>query len=107
MQPTTPGFHEVRSMENCWQLAAADSAVKLSEAELQRIQAALDYSQSELNRSQALFSKDGISRMALDKVTFDVQTNEAALMSAQARLDVSRSGRASIAARLKTPTKNV
>jgi HlyD family secretion protein len=104
MQPTDPSFHDARThAELQGALTAAESAIKLADAERQRIEAALTYSRSELQRAQTLFSKDGISRMALDKAAFDVQTNEAALASAKAQLDVRRYERASAAARLTSP----
>ena len=104
MQPTTPSFHDARTHEELQgALAAAESAVRLAQAERQRIEATLAYSRSELERAQALARTDAIPRMALDRATFDVQTNEAALASASAQLDVRRYERASIAARLANP----
>jgi HlyD family secretion protein len=105
MQPTTPSFHDARTHEELQNaLAAAESAVTLADAERRRIEAALTYSRSELQRAQALARNNGISRMALDKASFDVDTNEAALASAKAALDVRRSERASVAARLRNPS---
>jgi HlyD family secretion protein len=104
MQPTTPSFHDARTHEELQNaLAAAESAVTLADAERRRIEAALTYSRSELQRAQALARNNAISRMALDKASFDVDTNEAALASAKAALDVRRSERG-VAARLRNPS---
>jgi HlyD family secretion protein len=107
MQPTTPSFHDARTHEELQgALAAAESAITFAEAERRRIEAALVYSRSELQRAQALASKEAISRMAVDKAAFDVETNEAGLASAKAQLDVRRNERASVAARLRNPSSN-
>jgi HlyD family secretion protein len=105
MQPASPSFIDVRSREELQAtVAAAEAAVTLAEAEVRRIAAALDFSQGELRRAEALARTDAISAKALDKAKFDVATNEAALASAKAQLDVRRSERASIAARLIEPS---
>jgi len=105
MQPTSPSFHDVRTHEELdAALAAADAAIRLAEAEVRRIEAALTFSRTELQRSQALARTDAISLKALDKAKFEVDTSEAALASAKAQLDVRRGERASMAARLMNPT---
>jgi len=105
MQPASPSFIDVRSREELQAaVAAAEAAVTLAEAELRRIAAALEFSQGELRRAEALARTDAISAKALDKAKFDVATNEAALASAKAQLDVRRSERTSIAARLIEPS---
>jgi HlyD family secretion protein len=104
LQPSTPSFHDVRShQELVAALAAAEAAVKLGEAEVRRIEAALDFSRSELTRAERLASTEAISAKNLDKAKFDVQTNEAALASAKAQVEVRRSERASVTARLSQP----
>ena len=77
--------------------------MKFSEAEVQRIEAALEFARAELRRAQVLARTDAIAAKTLDRAKLDVQTNEAALASAKAQLDVRRSERASIAARLIDP----
>jgi HlyD family secretion protein len=80
MQPTAPSFLDVRSREELQaMLTAADASVALAEAEVRRIEAALDFSRSELRRSEIL-------------------------ASAKAQQDVRRSERASVAARLTPPS---
>jgi HlyD family secretion protein len=104
MQPTVPGFLDVRSREG-FQAAvgAAEAAVKLAEAEVRRIEAALQVSREELRRAEALARSDTISAKALDKASLDVDTNEAALASAKAQLEVRRSELAMASARLIEP----
>jgi HlyD family secretion protein len=104
MQPTIPGFIDVRSREELSAaVAAADAAIGLAEAEIKRIEAALTFSRDDLQRAQTLSRSGTISTKALEKAQLDVTTNEAALASAKAQLGVRRSERASIAARLIDP----
>jgi HlyD family secretion protein len=107
MQPTTPSFHDARTHEELQAAAAAaEAAVKLAEAEIRRIEAAVAFSRTELQRAQALARTEIISVKALDKARFDVETNEAALASAKAQLEVRRNERASVAARLIHPSSD-
>jgi HlyD family secretion protein len=104
MQPTTPSFIDVRSREEMQAVvAAAEAAISLAEAEVRRIEAALDFAQSELRRAELLARTDAIAAKALDKAKFDVASNEAALASAKAQLQVRRNERAAVAARLIDP----
>ena len=105
MQPTVPSFHDARTHEELKAaLGAADAGVRLAEAEVRRIEAALTFARSELERAVTLARSDNISRKALDKAKLDVETAEAGLASAKAQLEVRRSERASVAARLTEPT---
>jgi HlyD family secretion protein len=105
MQPTVPSFLDVRSREELQaMLTAADASVTLAEAEVRRIEAVLEFSQSELRRSEALARTSSIPERSREKARFDVATNEAALASAKAQQDVRRSERASVAARLTSPS---
>src|SRR5450759_808965 len=105
MQPMTPGFIDTRSREELEAaVAAADAAVKQAEADMRRLQAALDFSRTELQRALTLSRTQTISAQALDKTKFDVETNEAALISAKAQLEVRKFARTSLAARLIDPT---
>jgi HlyD family secretion protein len=105
MQPTAPGFIDARSREELQAaVASADAAVKQAEAEIRRLQAALEFSRTGLQRAQALARTQTISAQALDKAKFDVETNEAALNSAKAQLEVRQFARNSLAARLIDPT---
>jgi HlyD family secretion protein len=105
MQPTTPGFVDVRSREQIQaEIIAADAAVKQSEAELQRLEAAVLFYRAEIDRAQALIRTQTISVQALDKAKFDLASNEAALKSAKAQVDLRRGIRATLAAQLIDPT---
>ena len=105
MRPTTPSFIDIRSREELLAaVAAADAGVKQAEAEVQRVEASLNFSRTELQRAQSLARTQYISTQAVDKAKFEVQTNEAALASANAQLDVQRRTRGSLAARLIEPT---
>jgi HlyD family secretion protein len=104
MQPTLPGFIDVRSRDQLQaEVTAADAAIQQQQAEVQRIQAALDFSGTEFQRAQTLARTQTISAQAFDKAKFDMATNEAALASAKAQLDMRRAVRASLAARLMDP----
>ncbi|MBI3705373.1 MAG: HlyD family efflux transporter periplasmic adaptor subunit [Rhizobiales bacterium] len=108
MQPTAPSFLDVRSREELQAtLAAADAAVTLSEAEVRRLEAALEFARSDLRRSELLARTNSIPERNLEKARLDVQTNEAALASATAQRDVRRGERASVAARLIDPATAV
>jgi HlyD family secretion protein len=105
MQPTVPSFHDARTHEELEAAySAADAAVRLAEAEVRRIEAALAYAKSDLQRAEALSRTEAISRKGFDKAKLDVETNEAGLASAKAQLEVRRSERASVAARRVEPS---
>jgi len=105
MQPMTPSFIDVRSREQLQaEVTAADAAIQQEEAEVRRLEAALDFSRTEFQRAQALSRTQTISAQAFDRAKFDVATNEAALASAKAQIEVRRSLRASLAARLIDPS---
>jgi HlyD family secretion protein len=104
MQPATPGFVDIRSRgELEATVAAADAAIKQEEAEIRRAQAALDLSRAELQRAEALARTQTLSVQALDKARYEAATNEAALASARAQLDMRQRNRESLAARLIDP----
>ena len=104
MQPTLPGFIDVRSRDQLQaEVLAADAAIQQQEAEVQRIQAALDFSRTEFQRAQTLLRTQSTSAQAFDKARFEVAVNEAALASAKAQVDMRRAVRTSLAARLLDP----
>ncbi|WP_367115821.1 efflux RND transporter periplasmic adaptor subunit [Hyphomicrobium sp.] len=104
MQPMPPSFLDVRSREELKAAAtAAEAAVKLAEAEVRRVEAALGFARDDLKRAESLARTDTISVKALEKARLDVDINEAALASAKAQLDVKRSEQAVAAARLIDP----
>lgn len=105
MQPTVPGFIDIRSRGQLEaELAAADAAVKQGEAEVRRLEAALAFSRVELQRAETLGRTQNISVQAVDKARFEVDSNEAALASAKAQVELRRSVRTSFAARLMDPS---
>jgi len=105
MQPMAPSFLDIRSREELQAAAAAaDAAVKLAEAEVHRIDAALEFSRSELQRAQSLATTNTISAKALEAAKLDVATNEAVLESAKAQFDVRRSEYTMATARLIDPS---
>jgi HlyD family secretion protein len=105
MQPTAPGFLDLRSRQEIEAaVAAADGYVKYTESEVRRLEAAVAFYRNELARGQALSRTQTISAQALDKAKFDVESNEAALTSARAQVEVWQSIRRSLAARLIDPS---
>ncbi|WP_192248461.1 efflux RND transporter periplasmic adaptor subunit [Mesorhizobium silamurunense] len=108
MQPATPSFHDVRTHEELLAaLGAAEAAVTFAEAEVKRLEAALGYSRTELERAEKLAKSGAISQGDLDKARFEVDTNEAALSSAKAQVEVRRNEQAMIQARLGQPADDV
>ena len=104
MEPTIPGFIDVRSREEAQSaVSAADAAVKYAEAEVRRLDAAVTYYRTELARTEALARTQTVSAQSLDKAKFDAESNEAALVSAKAQVGVWESVRKSLAARLIGP----
>lgn len=108
MQPMAPSFHDARTHEELQAaLAAADAAVTLAEHEVHRIEKVLESSRSDLQRAEALARTNTIAAKTLEKAKIEVETNEAALASAGAQLEVRRSERASAAARLTMPPTGI
>ncbi len=104
MQPMTPSFLDFRSREETEAaVAAADAAVKYAESEVHRLEAAVTFYRAEFARAEALSRTKTISAEALDKARFDVENNEAFFASAKAQVEVWKSVRASLAARLINP----
>src|SRR5215510_12434797 len=65
MQPTVPAFHDVRTHEELQAaLASAEAAMRLAEAEVRRIDAALGFARTELERAERLARTDAISLKA-------------------------------------------
>lgn len=105
MQPPPPSFVDIRSREEMQAAAAAAAAaVKLAEAEVRRLDAALAFARSELKRAESLARTDAISARALEKARLDVDTGIAALASARAQLEVRRHELHNAEARLIEPT---
>jgi HlyD family secretion protein len=106
MQPVLPGFIDVRSRDQLEaEVKAADAAIEQQEAEVKRLEAALEFYRTEFQRAQTLARTQSISTQAFDKSKYEVASNEAALTSAKAQIDVRRAMRASAAARLIDPVR--
>ncbi|SFM56842.1 HlyD family secretion protein [Bradyrhizobium sp. Rc3b] len=104
MQPTLPGFIDVRSRDQLQaEVLAADAAIQQQEAEVQRIEAALEFSRTEFQRAETLLRTQSTSAQAFDKAKFEVATSEASLASAKAQVEMRRAVRTSLAARLMDP----
>ena len=104
MQPMTPGFVDVRSREQIQAaVAAADASVKQAQSEVRRLEAAVEFYRTELGRAQTLARTQSVSAQALDKAKFDAETNEAALASAKAQVEVWQKVSESLAAQLIDP----
>ncbi|MGQ0682177.1 efflux RND transporter periplasmic adaptor subunit [Bradyrhizobium sp.] len=104
MQPVLPAFIDARSRDQLEaEVKAADAAIDQQEAEVKRLEAALEFYRTEFQRAQRLAQTQSISAQAFDKSRFEVTTNEAALASARAQIEVRRAMRASAAARLIDP----
>jgi HlyD family secretion protein len=75
LEPMRPGFHDARTHQELeGASAAAEAAVKLAEAEVRRITAALEFSRNELRRARVLIKTEAISPKALDRAMFDART---------------------------------
>jgi HlyD family secretion protein len=108
MQPTSPGFIDVRSREEAEAaVAAAEAYVKYTQSEVNRLEAAVGFYRKELARTEALARTQSASVQALDKAKFDAETNEAALASAKAQVEVWEGVRRTLAARLIDPSAPV
>lgn len=108
MQPPTPSFLDLRSRSELEAAAAAaEAAVKLAEAEVRRLEAGLEFLRGELRRAQVLSRTEAISARALEKARLDVDTNQAALASAKAQLEVRRHELHNAKARLIEPSEAV
>ncbi|MGT2503239.1 efflux RND transporter periplasmic adaptor subunit [Bradyrhizobium guangxiense] len=104
MQPTLPGFIDVRSRDQLQaEVLAADAAIQQQEAEVKRIEAALEFSRTEFQRAQTLLRTQSTSAQAFDKAKSEVAASEASLASAKAQVEMRRAVRTSLAARLMDP----
>ena len=105
MQPTTPSFIDFRSREEGEAaVTAAEAAVKYAESEVRRLEAAVTFYRTEFARATELAPRQAISVQALDKAKFDAESNEAALISAKAQVEIWQGVRTSLAARLIEPS---
>jgi len=105
MQPTTPSFIDFRSREEGEAaVTAADAYVKYAESEVRRLEAAVTFYRAQFARARELAPRQAISLEALDKAKFDAESNEAALISAKAQVEVWQGVRTTLSARLIEPS---
>jgi HlyD family secretion protein len=104
MQPGVPGFVDARTRQELQAtLPGAEGTIAVAEAEIRRIEAALEFSRNELHRAETLAKTNAVPERALEQAQLEVRTNEAALASARGQLEVMRSERATVEARLIDP----
>jgi HlyD family secretion protein len=105
MQPTTPSFIDFRSREEGEAaVTAADAYVKYAQSEVRRLEAAVTFYRAQFARARELAPRQAISLEALDKAKFDAESNEAALISAKAQVEVWQGVRTTLSARLIEPS---
>jgi HlyD family secretion protein len=98
-----PIFLDVRSREELQaMLTAADAAITLAEAEIQRIEAALEFLRKELECAEALARTNAIPARALEMPRLDVKSNESRRRTRRHSLMCDA---AAIAARLIDPAR--
>ncbi len=74
MQPTAPSFIDVRSREQLEaDIAGADAGIRQAEADVRRLEAALEFSHAEHQRALALARTQTISAQAVDRARFDFE----------------------------------
>src|SRR6516164_5389579 len=89
MQPTAPSFIDARSREQIEaEIVAADAAIKQAEADVRRLEAVVEFARAEYERAVALSRTQSISAQALQKAKYEVESNEAALASARAQVEM-------------------
>lgn len=104
IQPTDPSLIDVRTRKDLEaQVQAAQSAVRLAEAELKQARTELGFAERDLQRAHALAPKQVISKRALDQAENNVEVRKAALARAEAGVDFRKRELASAKARLISP----
>lgn len=105
LQPAPPPFIDTRSRDELVAaLSAAEAAIALAEAEVRRSQVARELAKGEHERIEALTRTQVASAKALEKAHADLGAAEAAVAIARAQLEVRRSERSGLAARMQPPT---
>jgi HlyD family secretion protein len=87
MEPADPAFLDVRSEAQAQaQIGASEAARELTNAQLRRKQAELEFAKRELGRAQQLAGRETISKRTLDQRELDVKTLEAEVSTARSSL---------------------
>jgi HlyD family secretion protein len=107
IEPSDPAFLDVRShAEAEAAVKAARAAQSLAKAELNRIEAELEFAHADLARADALVKRGTISRRDLERNQLTVKTTVAAVSTAKAALRVRNFELQSARARLIDPGAN-
>jgi HlyD family secretion protein len=102
--PVSPSFLDQRTRSELQAAAqAAEAAVGLAEAELARKQAEERFAKNNLDRADRLAKTATISQSAFEKAALDYDTAKAAVLQAEANLDLRRHEYESAEARLIEP----
>jgi len=105
IEPADPSILDQRSRAEAASLVqAAEDALTLAAAEVDRAQAELSFARSELSRAVQLRQNETISQRALDMAELEVATREAAVKSGEATAKVRQHELENARARLITPT---
>lgn len=108
IEPADPNFLDKRTRAEAEATAqAAEDALGLAQAEVDRAKAELGFARSELERARKLSANGTISKRALDVAERDVATRAAELKSAEATAKVRTHELETARARLLTPTEGV
>jgi HlyD family secretion protein len=107
LEPTVPMFLDERAMaEAKANVDAADAARKFAEAQGRRMQAELEFAESELRRLRALATRQSISQNELDSAERRAKTAAAAVAEAQAAMKMRASEYQQARARLLNPAES-
>jgi HlyD family secretion protein len=91
IEPSDPALLDPRAQAEAEAaLEAARSALGLAEAELEQARAELDFAAAELDRARRLRERGAISEQGVDEAERAYRTRRAAVMTAEAALDVRR-----------------
>jgi HlyD family secretion protein len=108
IEPAVPPFLDARTLRELEaHVAAARAGVTLAEAEVQQTQSELEFAESELVRARALSQTKTISVRAFDKARLDADMRRAALVRANANLEVRQRELESAKARLIAPEESL
>ena len=87
--PADPTMLDIRTRSSLEAaVRAAEAALSLAEAEVARIEAAVDYARTEFQRTQELERRGAVSEAALDRARLELRTQRAALEQAEAAQNV-------------------
>lgn len=103
--PVAPPFLDVRSRQDAEaRLEAAEAGVTLAEAALRQARSELEFAERDLERAEVLVKKATIPERTAEKARLEVDTSRAAVLKAEAALEVRRRERESARAQLIAPT---